>query len=127
MVKENYLLKLSLFEQETNKLQESIQAVNQQILEFESLKLSINKINGKEKDILANLGKGVFIKSEIKDKNLFVNVGSGIVLRKSPLETAEIIDMQVEELKKLKQSFVQNIVEIDSQVQELISQAQEEI
>jgi prefoldin alpha subunit len=125
MAKEDYLIKLSMMQQEAEKLQEQVQIINQQIAEFEVLKLSLGNI-GENKEILANLGKGVFIKSEIKDKELFVNIGQGIVVRKNADEACKIIDKQISELGELKRNILQEIEKINSNLQELLEEARKE-
>jgi len=124
MAKEDYLIKLSMIQQQAEKLQEQVQIVNQQIAEFEILNSSLDKIEkSKEKEILANLGKGIFIKSEIKDKELFVNVGQGIVVKKRAEETIHIINKQVRELEELKANLLGEIEQINFQLQELLEEA----
>jgi len=125
MAKEDYLLRLSLLDQESNRLQEQLQVVNREISELESLRLSIEKLDKtKEKEILANLGRGIFIKSEVKEKELFVNVGSNVVLKKKPQDTIKIIDKQISQLDELKQNLLGEIEKINSKLQELVEEAQ---
>ncbi len=127
MVKEDYLLRLSMLEQESGKTEEQINLINQQISQLEALKLSLEKFEtAKEKDILAPLGKGIFFKSELKEKELFVNIGAGVVVKKKPKETAEIIDRQIKEMNEIKEQLAQNIQRIAMQVQEVVEEAQKE-
>ena len=54
-----------------------------QINEMNSVKETLEMIkSGKETEILANLGKGIFVKADLreKDKNLFVNVGKEVIV-----------------------------------------------
>ena len=129
MAKEELLFRMSMFEQESKKIQEQIQLVNQQIQEFEVLKLSLDaldKIKEKEsKEILANLGKGIFFNSQVTDKNLFVNIGCGIVVKRKPQETKEIVDRQIKQLEEIKGTLLQEVQHINMQMQQVIEQAQE--
>jgi len=121
MAKEELLFRLSMLEQEAKKLQEQIELINQQQEEFEILKGSLKKIDSsKEKEFLASLGKGIFIKSEIKDKKLFVNVGEGIVVKKKPEEAIEIIDKQIKELNKLRVSLMEQLENLNSEMRKLV-------
>ena len=114
-------------QQEAEKLSEQVQIINQQIAEFEILKLSLDNLDkSKEKEILANLGKGIFVKSRIEDKELFVNVGSGVVVKKKAEEACKIIDKQVSQLGELKRNMLDEIEKINSQLQELIVEARKE-
>ena len=127
MAKEEYIFKLSLMQQEAEKMQEQLQIVNQQIQEFEVLKLSLNNLEKeKEKEFLASLGRGIFIKGEIKDKELFVNVGNGVVVRKKPEENCNIIDKQVRELAELKRNLLLELEKVNFQLQELLEEARKE-
>tara|TARA_Y100000310_G_scaffold336305_1_gene420454 strand:- start:706 stop:1086 length:381 start_codon:yes stop_codon:yes gene_type:complete len=125
MAKEDYLLQLSMLEQEAKKLHENMQVIDQQVQELEVLKASLSNLDDK-KEILANLGRGIFIKSQIQEKELFVNVGSGIVLKKSPEDTQKIIEKQVLQLQEIKKELADNIEQINIQVQELVVKAQKE-
>ncbi len=123
--KEEFLLKLSSLEEEANKTQEQISLVNQNIQDFEILKTSIKNIEG-NKDILTSLGKGVFIKTEIKEKELFVNVGAGVVLKKSPSETFSIIEKQIKNLKEVKEELIKEIEKINKNLLVLIEEAKKQ-
>ena len=127
MAKEDYLIQLSMLEQESRKFEEQIHIVRQQVLELESLKLSLENLNkSDEKEFLANLGKGIFVKSEIKDKELFVNVGEGVILKKNVKETEKIINEQIAQLEGIQKKLAENIDMINEQLQDLIVQAQKE-
>jgi prefoldin, archaeal alpha subunit/eukaryotic subunit 5 len=116
-----------MIEQESNKMQEQMQAIKSQIEELEVLRLSLERIDQmKEKEILANLGSGIFIKSEIKDKELFVNIGNGIVIKKMPEETIKIINKQIDRLDELKVLILSEIEKLNSQLRDLIEEAQKE-
>ena len=126
MAKEDYLMKLSMMQQEAERMQEQVGIVNSQIAEFEVLKLSLENIDkSKEKEMLANLGKGVFIKTKVEEKELFVNVGEGVVVRKNADEACRIIDRQISQLKELKTSMLQEIEKINSQLQEVLEEARQ--
>ena len=125
MEKQELLLRLSMFENEAKQIQEQAELANQQIAEFEVLKNSLDKLeNEEEKEFLAALGKGVFIKSEIKDKELFVNIGNGIVIKKKPEETKKIIERQIGQLESLRTELVNGIEKLNSEMQKLIEEAQ---
>ncbi len=116
-----------MLEQESNKIEEQISLINQQIEELEILKSSLEKLGEtKEKEILASFGKGIFFKSELKEKELFVNIGAGIVVRKKPKQTAEIVQQQVAQLEGIKEILMKNIGDIRLQLEALVEQAQKE-
>lgn len=127
MAKEELLIKLSMLEQQANEQAEKIQAIDNQISELESLKLSLTKMEkSKGREMLAPLGRGIFIKTEIKDEKLFVNVGNKTIVKKTPKETEEIIESQIKEMQEVKHHLMHNIQEINHQLQSLVEEAQKE-
>jgi len=127
MASEELLIKLSLLEQQANEQAERIQAIDNQINELESLKLSLIKINkSKEKEMLAPLGRGIFLKTEIKDEKVFVNVGSKTLVKKTPKEAEGIIDNQISEMENVKHHLMHNIGEINQSLSGLMEEAQKQ-
>jgi prefoldin alpha subunit len=127
MSKEEILFKLSLIEQRSQEIKQQIEAVDNQVSELENLKSCFKNIEkSKNKEMLANLGRGVFIKTKIDDEKLFVNVGSKIVVRKTPEEASKIIDGQIKEMNELKEEFVHNLEHLNSELAELVDEAKEE-
>ena len=124
MAKEEILLKLSMLEQKSEEIKQQIEAVESQINELESLKMSLKKIDkSKGKEMLASLGRGIFIKTEIKDEKLFVNVGSKTLIKKTPSETIEIIDAQIKEMEEIKINLLRAIEQINVSLNEIFEEA----
>lgn len=124
MAKEEIIFKLSMLEQQANEIKQQIEAVNSQINELENLKSSLGKL--KQGEILAPLGRGIFIKTKLEDDKVLVNVGSNVMVRKTPGETAEIISQQVDEMEKIKIRLLENIEEINHQLTDLVQEAQKQ-
>ena len=126
-MKQDYLIRLSILQEEARRLQEQVQLVNQETADLEIVKTGVDKL-GEEKseEILAPVGKGIFIKSKPLEKELFVNVGKGIVLKKTPKDAVKIIDKQVKQLQDLKKALINEIEKINVELQEVIIQAQKE-
>jgi prefoldin alpha subunit len=101
--------------------------VDQQIIEMEALKDALVNL-GKEgkKEILANIGKGVFAQAEMKSKEVLVNIGNNIVLKKTPEETKKIIEQQVVQLMDFKQQFMLQLEATQSQLRDLVMSARAE-
>ena len=119
-LKKETVLQISLLEEEAKKIEEEILTIDKQILEFKSLLESLEEIKKAEKkEILASLGKGVFIKTELKEKNFFVNVGGGVVVKKKHDETKKIIEKQIRELEELKKNLVKELEKIDFSLKKL--------
>lgn len=127
MGKEEYIMQLSMLEQQAREIQQQVALVNQKIGELDVLKLSLNKLNtSKEKEFLAPLGEGVFAKAVLEDKELFVNVGSKIIVKKSIKDTEGIIDKQRQQLESLRKELEQGIEQLNNELQHIVDKARKE-
>lgn len=125
MGKEEIILKLSMLEQKSEEIKQQIEAVESQISELESLRLSLKKIE-KNREMLASMGRGIFLKTEIKDDKLFVNVGNKTLIKKTPSETIEIIDAQTKEMENIKRNLLGAIEQINANLAEIFEEARKE-
>jgi len=123
---QEYIMKLNIIEQEAQRLEQQMQVIDQQIQEMQAIKASIEDLdsNKDNNEMLANLGKGILIKTEIKSKDLFVNVGKNIIIKKDTKETIGIIDDQMQRLVSGKQEVLNRIEELQGEMQMLITEAQ---
>jgi prefoldin alpha subunit len=125
MEQHEYIMKMQMLGQEAEKIEQQIQVFDQQITELTSVKESIAAIkDGEQKEILSNLGKGIFLKTQIRDTELLVNVGKEVVVNKTAEETIEVIDNQTMKLMQGKESLIQRISELQASMQQLLMQAQ---
>ena len=126
MPKEEYILKLAELEQEINRVQQQMQAIEQQVLEMQVLQTGLKELEKtKEKSMLANLGKGIFIKTEIKDKNLLVDVGNRTFVKKTISETLKTIEQELEKLMEGKNNLLGKMQQIQQETQQTIERASE--
>jgi len=126
---QEYLIKLSMLEQQANQFEEQLKLIEQEIAELRELKLNLDKIKRtKEIGMLAGLGKGIFIQTKLdkKEKELFVNIGSKVIVKKSPSEVKEIIEKQTKKLEQMKPKIHSEVEKIKEQLDGLVKQAQEE-
>ncbi len=125
MANEEYILRLSMFEQEMNKLQEKMQVIEQQINELQSLQYGLQELDkSNEKEMMANLGKGIFIKTNIIDKNLLVDVGNNTFVNKNIPQTIDIIQKQLKSLDDARNRITDKIQEIQTEAMKLVEQVQ---
>jgi prefoldin alpha subunit len=114
-------------EQEANQLNEQLQMVEQNVNEMLELKASLDEIGKEEnKDILANIGKKIFIPVEIKTKELIVEVGKGHYVKKTPEETIKIVESQLDRLMEGKTQIVGRLDELQNEMQSLIKEIEKE-
>ncbi len=95
-MEENILARAMQLRDESEEKEQQLRFVSEQIASLNEFKENLKELDkNTEREILAPLGRGVFVKSELKEKKLFVDVGAGVVLRKTPLEVGKIIDEQI--------------------------------
>jgi len=122
------IMQIQMLEQEANQLNEQLQLVEQNINEMTELSMSLKEVDEhKEGDeILANLGKKIYLPVEIKDKELIVEVGRGNLVKKSVSETLKIIDEHIKKLKQGKEQITCRVEEIQGEMIKLINILQKE-
>ncbi|MBU2496440.1 MAG: prefoldin subunit alpha [Nanoarchaeota archaeon] len=99
------VVEFSMLEEENKKLEQYLQSVEQQMMAFHALKENVNEISKHKGEILASVGPGVFIKSELKSKKVLVNVGEGIVIEKESKDAEKVIEKQVKKLEEAKEEI----------------------
>jgi prefoldin alpha subunit len=113
--------------QQSREFEESLGIIEQQIIELESFKKQLDDLEKSEGDeILATLGKGVFLKSKVLDKKLFVDVGSGTIVRKTPKEAVDTIEDQVKKLTEMKNELSMKLNVMNSDLQGLMQKVEAE-
>lgn len=98
------IFRIQQTQQESKELEEKMEIVDRQISELQGFSVSLNDLdkNKKNKEMLASLGKGVYIKTDIKEDRLFVDVGGGVLVRKSVQEAEKVIEEQMKKLNAIK-------------------------
>lgn len=125
MAKEEYLLKLVALEQEISRLEQQMQIIEQKALEMQSLQRGLQELEkSKEKQMLANIGNNIFIKTEILDKKLLVDVGNRTFIKKNVSETLKIVEEQLNKLAEAKNKIMGNMQEIQRQTEDVIVEAE---
>ena len=121
------MFKLSMFEQQIQYTQQQLQAIEQGIIEMNSLNLGLNElVNSEGKEILASVGKRIFIKTKIISEELTVDIGKGTLVKKTIPETKEIINEQIKKLAEIKKELEDNLKKINKELTETIIEAQKE-
>ena len=126
MDQQEYFMRINMLGQEAEKTEQQIQAIDQQISELNSVRDSLNGLeeegkNNEPKEILAHLGKGIFVKAEVKEKDLYVNVGKEVVLKKTIPDTLKIIEDQSKILLEGKEELIARIQDIQEKMQQMMS------
>lgn len=115
------IFKLSMFEQQMQQLQQQIQAVEQSIVELRSLSEGLNELKNSEgKEIMAQIGRGIFIKSKVVSEDLLVDIGGQNFVKKTIPETQELINEQIEKLKEAGKSLNNSVEEVSREAEHLM-------
>ena len=133
MNQQEYFMQMQILGQEAEKLDQQMQMIEQQTIELAAVRDSIVSIkesssdkNKKESEILANLGKGIFIKADLKEKDLYVNIGKDVIVKKTPDETLKIIDEQTKKMADGKIAMTERIQQLQIEMNNLLMNAQKE-
>lgn len=125
MDKQEQFMRINMLGQEAENIEQHMQAIDIQLQELNSVRHSIEAIESdKQKEILTNLGKGIFVRTEIKDKNLFVNVGGETIVKKTPQETLKIIQEQTEKMFAGKEQMTQQIENLQIEMKHILESVQ---
>lgn len=115
------LLKLSLLEQEANQINQQLQFIEQQIIELQILKLhleDIEKTNG-EGEILASIGRNMFIQTSLSSKKIFVDVGAKTILKKTPQESKKIVDRDIDRMIELRNNIINELENLSKEASKI--------
>lgn len=113
--------KLSVFDQHIRQLHQQLELVEKNILDLNSLDFGIDEIKGSVgKEILGQLGRGIFVKANIISEELIVDVGNKNFVKKSITDTKKIIKEQIEKLYQIEKELKDKIEEIDEEMTELV-------
>ncbi|MEM3091042.1 MAG: prefoldin subunit alpha [Candidatus Pacearchaeota archaeon] len=119
---EEILFKLSMFEQHAKFIQQQLRTIEEDLIDLNSLYFGLDELkNSREKEILAQIGRGIFIRSKILSEDLIVNVGGKSLVKKNILETKKIIKKQIENLEEIKKNLESELEEISSEVKKIVS------
>jgi len=120
------MFKLSMFEQQIQQLQQQLQAVEQGIVEMESLNIGLNELIGSiGKEILAPIGRGIFTKTKLVSEDLIVDIGEKKFVKKTIPETKKLIEEQIGKLKEVKGELEESLEKVSEELQEVMNEARE--
>lgn len=121
------LIQLQVIEQEAQQLEQQSQLVQQNLVEMQNLISSLDELEKTDKkEILASIGRGIYIPAEIKDKTLSVEVGNKIFVKKSISETKKIIEEQINRLDEARQQIEEKIEELRIEVNQVMKSEESE-
>jgi prefoldin alpha subunit len=109
--------KFMQFEQKIRQVQEQLGAIEQAILDMNQIKLGLDEIKGKKgEEIIAPIGRGVFVKAKLLSEELTVDVGGKNFVKKNIDETKKLINEQIEKLKSIKDELEMELEKINQEI-----------
>ena len=123
------IMQIQMMEQESQQLNQQLQLIDQNINEMQELELSLDALeDDKNKEILTNIGKKIYLPVEIKDKDvkLIVEIGKGNFVKKSVSETKQVVQEQIAKLIGAKTEINQRMEEMQSEMIGLMTQIEKE-
>ena len=120
------IFKLSMFEQQIQQLQQQLQAIEQGIFEMDGLEHGLNElVGGVDKEILASIGRGVFVKAKLLSEDLIVDIGNKTFVKKSIPEAQKLIKEQIEKLNDVKKELEDNLEKIGEEMMKMYEEGKE--
>lgn len=125
MEQQELIYRIQVMEQHMQQMQQQSQAIESGISELESLNRGLDEIpNSEGKEILAQIGKGIYVKAKLSSKEILVNVGEGNFVGKSVEETKKLIQRQIEKLNEMKKDLEKKMEMTNQEFMKLIEQYQ---
>lgn len=119
------MFKVSMFEQQIQQLHQQLQLVEKNVLDLDSLAFGMDELRGSVgKEVLAQLGRGIFVKTNMTSEELIVDVGNKNFVKKSITDTKKLIKKQIEKLHQIEEELKDKIEEINKEATELVLETQ---
>ena len=120
-------LKFQIFEQQIRSIQEQLQAVEQVLVELGRLNLDLGEMVGKkENEILAPIGRGIYVKSKLMSEELLVDIGNKNFVKKTIPETKIILQKQIKKLENIKTTLNGELEKINEELTKVFEESQKQ-
>ncbi|MAG07419.1 hypothetical protein CMI46_01225 [Candidatus Pacearchaeota archaeon] len=128
MNEQEYFMKLQGLEYEANQLGEQLKIIEQQKQEMGNLKDSIDNLEKSGKsEIFSELGKGIFIKSNLQESDLLVDVGNKVFVPKNFNDVRKIVDEQVGKFEMVQGEISNRIKDINEELNNFIEKSKVDV
>jgi prefoldin alpha subunit len=104
------MFKFQMFEQQAQQIQQQLQAIEHALVEMNSLNFGLDELVGsKDKEIMAPIGRGIFVKAKLLSEKLTVDIGGKNFVKKSVGDTKKLIEEQIKKLEDVKGDLNENL------------------
>ena len=108
-------MKFAMFEQQIQAIQQQLQAVEQAVVDLNSLNIGMEELIGKkDSEIMAPIGRGIFVKAMLLSEDLVVDIGGRNFVSKSIPDTQKLIQEQLEKLEQVRDELNGELDNINS-------------
>ena len=119
------LMDLELAGRKAKENEEKLEVVDKQLSELEAFNVYLKEISeSEEKEILASVGKGVYLRADMRKDKLLVDVGSGVLVKKDSEETKTILKDQTQKLHEMKIQLLGEQESLRNEIEVLSKKAQ---
>lgn len=115
-------VELQLLDRQIKELQQQIQIIDEQTLEF---RVGVQGLNDIEKskqgvEILVPVSNGVFAKATLNDASeLLVSVGSNVMVMKTLKDTKKLLNEKISTLNQYRQEVLMSLQRLDQEIRKL--------
>jgi len=119
------MFKFSMIQQQAEQIQQQLQVVEQNIAEITRINLGLDElVGGKGKEIMAQIGKGIYVKANLIEEDLTVDIGNQNLVKKSIPETKEIIGEQIKKLGEVQKELYAGLENLNKEIMGLMAKAE---
>lgn len=117
--------KFQIFEGQIYQIEEQLRAVEQAILDMETIKIGLDELKGNtDKTILSSIGRGIYIETKLISEDILVDVGGKNYVKKTIPETKELISEQGEKLKGMRTELEKELDKINNEITKTMEEFQ---
>ena len=119
MAEQEKFIKLSMLEQQARQIQQQLELIDQQMIELQLLKMSLDELNKTKinEEIFASIGRNIFVKAELKSKDLLIDTGAKTIVKKNIDETKELIDKDISSLTETRDKIIDELNQVAAEIQ----------
>ena len=112
------IMEIGMLENKLKQLEQSLNFVDQQIMELQVIQMTINELKKAKKgqEIMFPLGKNVFIKGKLDEHEILVNIGGNAVVKKNEEQAKEVVERQKLQLSSLREEIAVEMERIIEQI-----------
>ena len=120
------IYKLSLLEQRVQEISQQLEAVKNGISELNELEKGLSEITGaKGKEILAQIGRGIFVRAKVLSEDLIVDIGEKNFVKKNVSGTKDTIKEQIKKLESVQEELEMNLERTKTEFSEIVNKYEE--